>query len=109
MRVSLLALTVVLTASAAAAEDRRWFAQFQAGSATLHEWDPSGAWYEGRVGRSFSGRVLSADLGLVLSGAAENYASLTAGFEVLPLPRAVVCLHVEGDVEGGRAVGEPAE
>ena len=90
MRVSLLALMVVFTASAATAEDRRWFAQFQAGRATLHEWDPGGAWYEGRFGRSFSGRVLSADLGMVLSGAAEDYASLTAGFEVLPFPRGVL-------------------
>ena len=104
MRVSLLALTVVLTASAAAAEDRRWFAQFQAGSATLHEWDPSGAWYEGRVGRSFSGRVLSADLGLVLSGAAEDYASLTAGFEALPFPRAVVSPFARAEVG---VLGEP--
>ena len=90
MRLTVLGLVLVLTASAAAAEDRRWFAQLQAGRATLHDWDPSGRWYEGRVGRSFSGRVLSADLGLVLSGAAEDYASLGAGFEVLPFPRAIV-------------------
>jgi hypothetical protein len=90
VRVSLLALTLVLTASGATAEGRRWLAQFQAGRATLHEWDPSGAWYEARVGRSLSGRVLSADVGLVLSGAAEGYASLTAGFEVLPFPRGVL-------------------
>ena len=89
MRIALLGLAVVLIASAAAAEDLRWFAGFQAGHATLHDWDPGGNWYEGRVGRSFSGRVLSADLGLVLSAAAESYASLTAGFEVLPFPRAV--------------------
>ena len=104
MRVSLLALTVVLMASAAAAEDRRWFARVQAGSAKLHEWDPSGTWYECRVGRSFSGPVLSADFGLVLSGAAEDYASLTAGFEVLPFPRAVVSPFAR--VEAG-VLGEP--
>jgi hypothetical protein len=89
MRVWLLALTVALAAPAAA-EDRRWFAQLQAGHATLHEWDPSGSWYEGRVGRSVSGGVLSADLGLVLSGSAEDYASLTTGVEVLPFPKALV-------------------
>jgi hypothetical protein len=89
MRVSLLALTVVLAASPAAAGERRSFLQLQAGGATLHDWDPSDSWFEGRVGRSFSGRVLAGDLGLVLSSAAEGYGSLTAGFEVLPFPRAV--------------------
>ena len=90
MRVSLLALTAVLTASAATAEDRRWLAQFQAGSATIHEWGTSGVWAEAQVGRSFAGGLLSADLGLALSSSDEGYASLAAGFEVLPFPRTVV-------------------
>ncbi len=89
MRVLLLALTVALAAPFTTAQERRSFVQVQWGQATLHEWDPSGGWCEGRVGRSFSGRLLSADLGLVLSGAAEDYGSVTAGFEVLPFPRAV--------------------
>jgi hypothetical protein len=89
MRLRFLALAVVL-ASPAAAGEHPWFAQLQGGHATLHEWDPSGAWWEGRVGRSFSSGVLAADLGLVLSGSAESYASITGGFEVLPFPRALV-------------------
>jgi hypothetical protein len=79
----------VLAASTAVAEEGRWGARFQAGSATIHDRGASGTWYEGGVGRSFAGRVLSADLGLAVSGADEDYASLTAGFEVLPFPRAI--------------------
>ncbi len=89
MRVSLLALALALAASTTTAQERRSFVQFQVGHATLHDWDPGGNWYEGRVGWSFSDRLLSADVGLVLSGAAENYGSVAAGFEVLPFPRAI--------------------
>lgn len=90
MRRSVIALTLVLAASAAAAGERRWAGRLQAGTATIHEWGPSRGWGELGVGRSFAGGVLAADLGLALSGADEGYASLSAGLEVLPFPRAVV-------------------
>ena len=90
MRRSVLVLSFTLAAAGATAQERPWTARFQAGSATIHEWGESGAWGEARVGRSFVGGVLSADLGLAVSSADEGYGSLTAGLEVLPFPRAVV-------------------
>ena len=86
MRRSVLVLSLTLAAAAATAQERPWVARFQAGSATIHEWGASGVWAEARVGRSFVGGVLSADLGLAVSGSDEGYASLTAGLEVLPFP-----------------------
>jgi hypothetical protein len=88
MRGSVLVLT--LTAAAATAQERPWVARVQAGSATVHEWGASGGWAQAQVGRSFVGGVLSADLGLAVSGSDEGYASLTAGLEALPFPRASV-------------------
>jgi hypothetical protein len=88
MRGSVLGLT--LTAAAATAQERPWVARVQAGSATVHEWGASGGWAQAQVGRSFVGGVLSADLGLAVSSSDGGYASLTAGLEALPFPRAVV-------------------
>ena len=85
-----LSLSLTLAAAAATAQEDQWVARVQAGSASIHEWGASGVWAEARVGRSFVGGVLSADLGVALAGADEAYASLTAGLEVLPFPRAVV-------------------
>jgi hypothetical protein len=90
MRASVLGLVLVLAASTAVAGERRCVGRFQAGSATIHEWGPSGGWGEARVGRSFADDLLAADVGLAFSSADEGYLSLTAGLEALPFPRAVV-------------------
>jgi hypothetical protein len=90
MRRSVLVLSLTLTAAAATAQERPWVARVQAGSATIHEWGSNGGWAEAAVGRSFVGGILCADLGLSVSGSDERYASLTAGLEALPFPRAVV-------------------
>jgi hypothetical protein len=110
MRRSVLVLT--LTAATATAQERPWVARVQAGSATVHEWGASGGWAQAQVGRSFVGGVLSADLGLAVSGSDEGYASLTAGLEALPFPRAIVSpfaraeAGVMGEPEyGGHVVG----
>jgi hypothetical protein len=67
MRGPVLVLTLALAASVTAAEERPWFARFQAGSATIHEWGGSGGWVQAQLGRSFAAGVLSADLGLAAS------------------------------------------
>jgi hypothetical protein len=90
MRRSVLVLSLTFTAAGATAQERPWIARVQAGSATIHEWGKGGVWGEALIGRSFVGGVLSADLGLAVSSSDEGYASLTAGLEVLPFPRAVV-------------------
>jgi hypothetical protein len=87
---SVLVLATTLAAAAATAQELPWVARVQAGSATIHERGASGGWAEAQVGRSFVGGVLTADLGLAVSGSDEGYASLTAGVEVLPFPRAVL-------------------
>ena len=102
--VLLVAAGLVVSPAISAADDRPWLARFQAGSSTIHEWGRSGAWFEGRVGRSFAGGVLSADLGLAVSSSDEGYVSLTAGLEVLPFPRAVVSPFARAEVG---ALGEP--
>ena len=104
MRRSVLVLSLTLAAGAATAQEHKWVARFQAGSSTIHAWGPSGVWGEARLGRSFVGGVFSADLGLAFSGADEGYASLTAGFEVLPFPRSVVSPFARAEVG---ALGEP--
>ena len=104
MRGPVLVLSLTLAATAATAQEHPWVARFQAGSSTIHEWGESGVWGEARVGRSFVGGVLSADLGLAVSSSDEGYASLTAGFEVLPFPRAVVSPFARAEVG---ALGEP--
>ncbi len=104
MRRSVLVLTLTLAAATATARERPWLTRFQAGSATIHEWGSSGGWAQAQVGRSFVGGGLSADLGLTASGSDEGYASLTAGFEVLPLPRAVVSPFARGELG---VLGEP--
>ena len=90
MRGSAFVLSLTLAATAATAQEHPWTTRFQAGSSTIHEWGKSGVWGEARIGRSFVGGVLSADLGLAVSSSDEGYGSLTAGLEVLPFPRAVV-------------------
>ena len=104
MRGSLLVLSLTLAAATATAQEHPWVARFQAGSSRIHEWGRSGVWGEARLGRSFVGGVLSADLGLAFSSSDEGYASLTAGLEALPFPRAVVSPFVRA--EAG-ALGEP--
>jgi hypothetical protein len=98
MRRSVLVLTLTLAASAAAAGERPWIARLQAGSSTIHEWGASGGWAEARVGRSFAGGLLSADLGLAGSSSDEGYASLSAGLEVLPFPRAIASPFARAEV-----------
>jgi hypothetical protein len=88
--VLVLVLALTLAAATATAQERPWVARFHAGSATIHEWGASGGWAEAQVGRSFGGGVLSADLGLAVSGSDGGYASLTAGLEALPFPKAIV-------------------
>ncbi len=102
--VLLVAAGLVVSPAISAADDRPWLARFQAGSSTIHEWGRNGAWFEGRVGRSFAGGVLSADLGLAVSSSDEGYGSLAAGFEVLPFPRAVVSPFARAEVG---VLGEP--
>ncbi len=87
MQRAALVLVLTLAASVAAAQERQWAARLQGGSATIHDWGSSGVWAQAQVGRSFAGRVLSADLGLAVSGSDEGYASLTAGLERAPLPQ----------------------
>jgi hypothetical protein len=98
MRRSALVLVLTLAAAGATAQEHPWTARFQAGSSTIHEWGESGLWGEARLGRSFVGGVLSADLGLAASSADEAYGSLTAGLEVLPFPRAVVSPFARAEV-----------
>lgn len=104
MRGLVLVLSLTLAATAATAEERPWVARFQAGSSSIHEWGESGLWGEARIGRSFVGGMLSADLGLTLSGSDEGYGSLTAGFEVLPFSMPVVSPFVRAEVG---VLGEP--
>lgn len=104
MRRSVLVLSLTLAATAATAQEHPWMARFQAGSSTIHEWGESGPWGEARIGRSFAGGMLSADLGLTLSTSDEGYGSLTAGFEVLPFPKPVVSPFVRAEVG---VLGEP--
>jgi hypothetical protein len=104
MQRSALVLSLTLGAAAATAQERPWVARVQAGSSTIHEWGQGGAWGEARVGRSFVDGVFSADLGLAVSGSDEEYASVSAGFEVLPFPRSVVSPFVRAEVG---ALGEP--
>ena len=104
MRRSVLVLSLTLAATGATAQEHLWVARFQAGSSTIHEWGQGGVWGEARVGRSFVDGVFSADLGLAVSGSDEGYASVSAGFEVLPFPRGVVSPFVRGEVG---ALGEP--
>ena len=104
MRRSVLVLSLTLAAGAVTAQEGPWVARFQAGSSTIHEGGRSGLWGEARVGRSFVGGTLSADLGLVVSSSDEGYGSLTAGLEVLPFPRAVVSPFARAEVG---ALGEP--
>jgi hypothetical protein len=99
-----LVLALTFAASSAAAQEHAWIARFQAGGATIHDWAPSGFWAEARLGRSFAGGVLSADLGLAFSGSDEAFGSLTVGVEALPLPKAVVSPFAR--VEAG-FLGEP--
>jgi len=102
--VPVVVLSFTLAAAGATAQEHPWTARFQAGSSTIHEWGESGAWGEARIGRSFAGGVLSADLGLAVSGADESNASLTAGFEALPFPRAIVSPFARAEVG---VLGEP--
>ena len=104
MRRSVLVLSLTLAATAATAQEHPWTARFQAGSSTIHDWGESGLWGEARIGRSFVGGMLSADLGLTLSSSDEGYGSLTAGFEVLPFPKPAVSPFVRGEVG---VLGEP--
>ncbi len=104
MRRSVLVLSLTLAATGATAQEHLWVARFQAGSSTIHEWGQGGVWGEARVGRSFVDGVFSADLGLAVSGSDEGYASVSAGFEVLPFPRSVASPFVRGEVG---ALGEP--
>jgi hypothetical protein len=94
----LLALVLVGATAVAAAEDHPWLVRFQAGSAAIHG-KPADRWIEGRVGRSVAadGRVL-ADLGVAGSPADTGFTAVTAGLEVLPLPRAVLSPFVRGEV-----------
>ena len=86
MRRSVLLLSLTLAAAGATAQEHPWTARFPAGGSTIHEWGEGGVWGEARIGRSFVGGVLSADLGLAVSSSDEGYGSLTAGLEVLPFP-----------------------
>jgi hypothetical protein len=104
MRGSMLVLSLTMTAAAATAQEHPWVARFQAGSARVHDWGASGVWAEAQAGRSFVGGLLTADLGLAVSGSDEGYASLTAGLEVLPFPRAVVSPFVRAELG---VLGEP--
>jgi hypothetical protein len=99
MRRSVLALCVSLLAAGATAEEHPWVARFQLGSARIHEWNDADTWGEIRVGRRFAGGLLSADAGPSGSHSGEGYVGLNLGFEVLPLPRAVVSPY--GRVEAG--------
>ena len=104
MRRSALVLSFTLAAAVTTAQEHPWTARFQAGRSTIPEWGERGAWGEARIGRSFPGGVLSADLGLAVSGADESNASLTAGFEALPFPRAIVSPFARAEVG---VLGEP--
>lgn len=99
-----LVLSLTLAAAGATAQEHPWTARFQAGGSTIHEWGEGGVWGEARIGRSFVGGVLSADLGLAVSSSDETYGSLTAGLEVLPFPRAVVSPFARAEVG---LLGEP--
>jgi hypothetical protein len=90
MRRFVLALSFSLVAAAAAGEERPWLARVQLGSAQIHDWDDFDTWGELRLGRRFAGGLLSADVGPSASHSGEGYVGLTVGFEVLPLPRAVL-------------------
>lgn len=104
MRRSVLVLSLTLAATEATAQEHPWMARFQVGSSRIPEWSESGVWGEARIGRSFVGGMLSADLGLAFSSLEAGYGSLAAGFEVLPFPRGVVSPFVRGEVG---ALGEP--
>jgi hypothetical protein len=104
MRRSVLVLSLTLAAAGTTAQEHPWTARFQAGSSTIHEWGRSGVWGEARLGRSFVGGVLSADLGLAVSSSDEGYGTLTAGLEVLPFPRAVASPFARAEVG---VLGEP--
>jgi hypothetical protein len=103
MRAAMIALcvwTAVPGAQAAEPDRGRWYLRGEAGTADIHgrsEWD---GWLAGRVGRAFgASRAFSADAGLALSGADEDYVSATAGFEALFVPNARVSPFVR--VEAG--------
>lgn len=114
-----LAVSFALLAVEAAAEDHPWVARVQLGKARIHEWDDADTWGEIRVGRRLAGGRLAIDLGPAGSHSGEGYVGLTAGLEVLPLPRAIVSpyarveagglwepegLYLAGGVGGGVAV-----
>ena len=98
MRRSVLVLSFTLAAAVTTAQEHPWTARFQAGRSTIHEWGERGAWGEARIGQSFVGGVLSADLGLAVSSLDGGYGSLTAGLEVLPFPRRVVSPFARAEV-----------
>lgn len=91
MKWLVLVLSVSLLAAApVTAEEHPWLVRAQLGSARIHEWDDFDAWGDLRLGRRFAGGLFSADVGPSGSHSGEGYVGLTLGFEVLPLPQAVI-------------------